>query len=104
MGLATDQWKRTTDDYVNAANQLFGSMLNSGFSQFYAVPVDPAQEILDGSHRVACALAFWQGTIPVVLTTKRVWAPPWGLDWFVAKGMAQSDLDRLQSDWSLLTQ
>jgi hypothetical protein len=104
MGLATDQWKKSTDDYVNSANQLFDAMLNHGFMQYFAVPIDPDQELLDGSHRVACALAFWQETIPVVLCTKRAWAPPWGRDWFVAKGMAQPDLARLESDWNLLTQ
>lgn len=104
MGLATDRYKRSVDDYVASAQGLFSSMLASGFSPFYSVPIDPERELLDGSHRVALALALWQESIPVVISTKRVWAPPWGLEWFEAKGMAKADLDRLEDDWEFLTQ
>ncbi len=102
MGFKTDGWKVDLDDYVNSAKALFDSMLGQGFAKFYAVPIDPEQELLDGSHRVACALALWMDSIPVIISTKRAWAPPWGHDWFVAKNMPQPDLDRLESDWEFL--
>jgi hypothetical protein len=102
MGLATDEWKHCLDDYVNSAQQTFASMLSSGFMKFFAVPIDPDQELLDGSHRVACALALEIETIPVVVSTKRVWAPPWGKDWFIAKQMPKLDLERTLQDWEFL--
>ena len=104
MGVATDHWKRNLDDYVTSANELFRSMTEQGFHDFYAVPIDPSQELLDGSHRLACALALDLETVPVVLMDKRVWAPSWGRDWFMAKGMSGDDLERMASDWELLTQ
>lgn len=100
--LTTDQWKRTVDDYVSSANQLFDSMMSAGFQNFHAVPIDPDRELLDGSHRVACALALWLETIPVQVMDRRVWAPPWGYDWFVAKDMRKADLDRVMNDWEFL--
>jgi hypothetical protein len=104
MGLATDQWKRSVDEYVSAARNLFDSVLNHGIQTFGAVPIDPERELLDGSHRVALALALWLESVPVIISSKRVWAPPWGHDWFMAKGLPKEDLDRLEDDWEFLTQ
>ncbi len=98
-GLATDRWKRTPEDYLNAAKGLFGSMSRNGFMPVCAVPIDPDGEILGGAHRVACALALELKAVPVEWKDNFVWAPPWGIGWFEEKGMWGADLKRLESDW-----
>lgn len=102
LGLATDRWKRTLDHYVEAARELSASMYNNGFNPYYAVPVDENRELLDGSHRVACAIAAEIMAVPVAPSGRRVWAPPWNRAWFVDHNMPAADLARLDSDWNRL--
>jgi hypothetical protein len=102
MGLATDRWKREVEDYVAAATDLLWAMKSMGFSTEGAVPVDPSGEILDGSHRVACALALRIKEIPVTREWRMVWAPPWDYAWFMAKGMSGDNLNRLEADFTRL--
>ena len=106
MGLSTDKWKRTVDDYVTSSCSLFMSMSEDGFRHDCAVPVDPNGELLDGSHRVACAVALGIESIPVIHKPHYVWAPPWGFSWFAAHGMlfSTADLDRLMMDWGTMRQ
>ena len=101
-GLTTDQWKHSLDDHVNSAKELFGSMKMIGFSLEDAVPVDPRGELLDGSHRVACAVALNLKEIYVLPKPNSVWAPPWDLEWFIAHGMKSRDIERLKVDWGLM--
>jgi hypothetical protein len=101
-GLTTDKWKQTLDDYVEAAKLLIVSMMHQGFSPYYAVPVDPAGELLDGAHRVACAVALGIKEIDVERHARRVWAPAWDAEWFKAHGVA--DFDRLMADWERMKQ
>lgn len=98
-GLATDVWKRGLDDYVTAAQGLLASMKANGFLQKYAVPIDPDGELLNGSHRVACALALGIPSIPVIRQVSYCWAPQWDYDWFLRNGMPARDLERLDEDW-----
>ena len=102
--MTTDKWKRSLDDYVASASALFSSMVIMGFAKEDAIPVDPNGEILDGSHRVACACALGYDTAPVNWMPRFVWAPPWDLEWFVAHNMDKNDLDRLRSDWETMQQ
>jgi hypothetical protein len=101
-GVATDRWKRTGDDYVEAACRLVGSMA-FGFDPAFPIPIDPDGELLDGSHRTACALAFGLGSVPTERSDRHVWAPHWGYDWFAQKGMHPDDLARTMADWNALT-
>lgn len=103
-GVATDEWKRSVDDYVQAAASLTASMMQQGFLPFYAVPVDPNGELLNGSHRVACALALRIHEIPVQLANRTAWAPPWDRDWFLAKGMDAAEVSRLEADMERIKQ
>lgn len=102
-GLPTDQWKTTLNHYVWFAKALFERMRDDGFHPNGAVPIDPLGELLDGSHRVACALALGIADIPVKLEHRHAWAPAWGYDWFVANGMGHDDLERLCRDWKELS-
>jgi len=97
-----DGWKRGHADYTNAAEQLLASMLQHGFQPWSAIPVDPDGELLNGSHRLACALALDMGAVPVRPSDQKVWAPPWGEAWFVAKGLRHPELQRLREDFQAL--
>jgi hypothetical protein len=103
-GIATDKWKTEIDDYVSSATGLFKSMSLHGFDSRYPVPIDPDGELLDGSHRVACALALEIPHIPVELRPNHVWAPAWGYLWFCeAKTSKHSkDVKRILDDWIAL--
>jgi hypothetical protein len=96
-GLPCDGWKTSVDDYVRSAIQLVQGMQWCGLRD--PVPIDPSGELLNGAHRVACALALGLGSIPVVREMRQAWAPAWGYDWFVQNGMSEGDLQRLRSDW-----
>ena len=98
-GVATDGWKRSIDEYVTSATALFKSMDRFGF--LGSVPVDPDGELLDGSHRVACAVALGMPDIPVAPMSRKVWAPAWDYDWFKAR-MTQDGLDRVMADWAAM--
>lgn len=80
-GLPTDKWKTSVDDYVSAALKLLAGM-RYGYNYEFPVPVDLDGELLNGSHRVACAIALGISDIPVVTENRRVWAPAWDDAWF----------------------
>ena len=103
-GIPTDKWKQSTDDYVTSARTLLASMQDMGFLASGAVPVDPNGELLDGSHRVACALAIGVPQISVMRLTRKAWAPPWDLAWFATHGMTRADLVRVLADFDLMQQ
>jgi hypothetical protein len=103
-GITTDRWKRTLDDYVEAAKSLVSSMSGNGFLPYWAVPIDADGELLDGSHRVACALACELPAVYVDPQPRKVWAPAWGIDWFKACGMPKDDMDRMLAHWELMRQ
>jgi hypothetical protein len=98
----TDRWKMTLDDYLASAGALAASMALRGFLPEEAIPIDPDGELLNGSHRTACALALGIESVPVERRADRVWAPAWGLDWFVANGISEDDLNQLKQDWNAL--
>lgn len=102
LGLATDCWKRTTDDYLLAANQLCESMRRYGYQPQGAVPIDQEWELLGGAHRLACALALDIKWICARPQTKMAWAPSWGRAWFEEHGMDSETLARLDADWGLM--
>lgn len=101
-GLPADGWKRNVNDYVTSAKILLTLIQKHGFVAEHAAPIDPNGELLDGAHRVSCALALGIKKIPVTMEQRRVSAPPWGREWFVANGMGYEDLERLCRDWKNL--
>ena len=101
-GLATDKWKRSVEHYLIAARSLINAMAHEGFRCEFAVPVDPDGEFLDGSHRIACALALGLREIAVEHRPNRVWADAWDEAWFKNHGCPAEDLDRIRRDWQSL--
>ena len=98
---ATDRWKLCLEDYLESAQELLRAMKLGGFDPSRPVPVDPDMELLDGSHRTACALVLGLDVM-VRHEERHVWAPAWGEAWFIEKGMKEEDLERLRQDWNVL--
>ncbi len=99
-GFATDQWKRTTDDYISSAKALALSMQDHGYDERYPIPIDADGELLGGAHRLACAIALGIERVPVEPhANKKVWAPAWGLEWFTNVGVPKEVLRRILADW-----
>jgi hypothetical protein len=102
-GVATDSWKHSVHDYLTSAITLFNSMRVRGYSG-EPIPISAEGELLNGSHRVAAAIAI---TIPAVATEKldrRVWAPAWDADWFHANGLPEASVADLEDimNWELV--
>jgi hypothetical protein len=96
-GIPTDVNKISVLDYQHAAIRLFDSMRYEGFDQAHPIPTDPTGELLNGSHRLACALALGIEAVPVECHERAVWAPAWDAAWFREHGMDDatiSDLER----------
>ena len=98
IGLPTDQWKRSVDDYVIAAASLFASMQTNGFNITEPIPIDPVGELLGGAHRLACARAL-DVNVHAQMWNYTAWAPAWDYAWFADNGMTGPDLIRLLADW-----
>jgi hypothetical protein len=100
-GLATDMWKMVTDDYVHSSQALLDSMVQSGFDDRYPIPLDPEGRLLNGAHRVACALAIGLKEVPIEGKPYLAWAPAWGEAWF--KEHMPGEFLRVSTDWIHLT-
>jgi len=98
-GLTTDNWKRNLDDYVMSAKGLLLAMQRDGFSEDHPIPVDPDGEILNGSHRLACALCLKLKVVPVEYSDKHAWAPDWNYGWFLQHGIEISQLQGIMTDF-----
>ncbi|MFW6028045.1 MAG: ParB/RepB/Spo0J family partition protein [bacterium] len=94
--------KSGANQYVTDCQDLLASMQQHGFSLLYPIPVDPNTELLNGSHRLACALALGIETVPVECRAQHVQAPAWDCEWFVKHGMDRVEIARLVDDWQHL--
>lgn len=97
LGVATDVWKKSITDYQNSASALLASMLKNGFDPMFPIDIDPARELLNGSHRLACALALGIEEVPVCHQPIMAWAPEWGYKWFAYAGLGEKELESLKS-------
>lgn len=86
-GIATDMWKRKPEDYLAAAEDLYRSMSLLGYDYIHPIDIDPARELLNGSHRVACSLALGIKEVAVRPQVIMAWADPWDAQWFFDAGM-----------------
>lgn len=102
-GFTTDGWKTTVDDWVDASKALLASLQENGFIEQHAIPVDKSGELLNGTHRLACALAMGFATVPVwALPDKEVWAPAWDEAWFRDHGMPEREIKKLLDGYEAL--
>lgn len=100
-GLATDGWKRSIGDYLQSSKDLLSSMQRIGFDRSCPIPLDRNGELMNGSHRVACALALEIPEVPVLQSDGKVWAPAWDRGWFLTHGWPESYVDELEKDLGL---
>lgn len=98
LGLPTDAEKYSLFDYIDSAVALHQSMKLSGFFNSHPIPLDLDGELLNGSHRVACALALGHN-VRVVPSPKSAWAPPWDVPWFLQNGFSLDFVAGLTKDW-----
>ena len=84
--------KATVDDYVKSFNILIASMRTAGFDRNYPIPVSTQNGIiLDGSHRLACALFF--DIHPYVEFIEGRKGNIWDYWWFEQHGFSKRELD-----------
>lgn len=102
LGLSTDVWKVSLDDYVKSAKNLYRSMRLGGYDPRQPIPLDEDGELLGGAHRLACAIALNIPFISASHLSRKVWAPPWHYAWFEEHGMPRTWLKRLRDDWELM--
>lgn len=102
-GLATDGWKLSLEDYRHSVVSLVSSMRLLGFDSLYPIPIDPAGELLNGSHRIACALALGITDVTVQHSPTMAWAPAWDYKWFARNGLDDMHLSNLQATMGILS-
>jgi hypothetical protein len=81
--------------------EIFRSLINSVLLKGYMVDRHPITlsengKLIDGSHRLACAIALEIPMVPVRFVRTNA-KPKYGLDWFVANRFSQSLIDNLDS-------
>lgn len=99
VDLKTDGWKTSLDDYVKASQNLLASMQSEGFRMDRPIPLDPDGELLDGSHRLSCAIALGLEDVAVTYSDKKAWAPAWGKEWFLEVGAPSQLIERVETDF-----
>ena len=93
-----DGWKHGVANYRQAALYLLQNMQANGFDAESPIPIDPDGELLNGSHRVACASALGIKEITVARQSTKAWAPPWDLQWFHDNNMPYPDIKQIEKD------
>ena len=69
---------------VNTFKQLCLSVATKGYDgNKYPVNLNPDGTLFDGAHRVACALAKGEESIPVLFKKRKLKRPSYGEDWFL---------------------
>jgi hypothetical protein len=102
-GVPTDGWKLKIDHWVDASRVLFESMAKEGFLAQHPIPIDKNNELMNGTHRLACAMALHiNGVYVWQLTDKEAWAPDWGVDWFANHNVPREDIKRIISDFEAM--
>lgn len=102
-GVERGSWKRTTDDYVRAARELWASFRHRGYDPAYPIPIGSNGLQMGGAHRLAAALAFEVDVWTVRLDTPGR-ARPWDLAWFHGMGAPYPDIARMLADWEAMKQ
>lgn len=103
-GVEPGSWKKSIDDYMDAAFALTKAMRVRGFDPATPVVMGSNGRLRAGAHRLSCALALELPALAVRIDARRGTAAPWGRDWFVRHGISAADLRRIEADLELLTQ
>lgn len=102
-GTPTDGWKLSVEHWVDGCAALMDSMKTNGFLPQHPIPLDKNGELLNGTHRLACAIVLDIREIWVWrLENKEAWAPDWGVEWLVANGFPTEDIKRIAKDFEAI--
>ncbi len=97
-GIEPRSWKRSVEDYVQACRDLLISMQH-GFDISHAVPIGSNGKIIDGAHRIACALLL-DLNIWIERRPELGRAQSWGrLD---LRYLPETELDRIEASMAKL--
>ncbi len=93
--------KRSVEDFVSNCEVLLQSLRSKGFDPAQPISVFPDKSILNGAHRIACALAT--GNDVIVSPLERGISRTWDFRWFLERDYPQDVLAELLYHYSLLT-
>jgi len=91
--------KRSVDDYVAACHALLHSMRTNGFQDKHAIPLGVDGSLLNGAHRLACALALG---LRIAVERMPMSGPGWGFDWSVQREFSAAELSLVLGGWCTL--
>ncbi|MGE5516370.1 MAG: hypothetical protein ACM31D_11190 [Bacteroidota bacterium] len=91
--------KRSVADYLRAFRELIHSIRDNGYDPAHPVPVMDNGRIGNGAHRLAACRALG---VPVAVSRHSGDCGTWDFDWFVRKGFALPDLQRILHCWVAL--
>lgn len=83
------QTRRIGKSKINQFDSLIKSFEQNGYNQGSVIPVDQNYEILDGSHRLACAALF--GANPIV-TVHAKSSHSYDREWFIQNGFSEEEI------------
>ena len=81
---------------INKFDALIESVKKVNYDDRYPIIVNKNLNILDGSHRVACCLAFDKEFIEVHIKDTDV-VPLYGIDWFEQNGFTNKELELIKT-------
>jgi hypothetical protein len=84
-------WKRSVDDYLFGAREMRGAMERRGFLSAYPVQTGNNLNLMDGAHRIACAIVLGCN-VHVQVKDKPGNAAPWDEAFMKRGGMAEADI------------
>jgi hypothetical protein len=102
-GIEPGGGKSTLAAYMTHARALQRHMKAHGFNDDHPIRVGTNGRLMDGAHRIACALALGVRRIPVVTVDKPGRARDWGAACLTGHGIDPDDLARLEADFKVLT-
>jgi len=100
----TAKHKRSIDDYVEVAHELFHNMKQNGFDENCAVPYTDEGLLLNGAHRIACAAALGTDIVTTVIYDNKQTRKPWGLEWFQNNQFTEKQIEFVQSLYNEIKQ
>lgn len=101
-GIEKRSWKKTVDDYIWACSNLLWCISRFGFDANYPIRTGKNGWLLDGAHRLACALLLELDVYYVI--ENRDGTAAWGESWFVRNKINPEDLEKIKRTWDNLKQ
>jgi len=93
-------WKHSIEDYITGSKALLENMLKVGFNPDFPLEYGQNGRLRSGAHRLACSLLL--GLDVYYITVAADANAIWGITWFVHRGIAFEDLQRIKADWERL--